>query len=59
MPFKSAILEQYPFKTIRDNHVGMTKFGGRDSGYRKISIELKRWIKEMKAKPGSASEPST
>jgi hypothetical protein len=59
VPLKSATLERYPYKTIHDDHINMTKFKGRDSGYAKLSIELKRWIKEMKPEPGSTPEPST
>jgi hypothetical protein len=54
---KSAILERYPYKTIHDDHISMTKFKGRDSGYKTVSIELKRWIKEMKLEPGNTPEP--
>jgi hypothetical protein len=36
----------------------MTKFKERHSGYTKVSIDLKRWIKEMKPVPGSTPEPS-
>ena len=59
MPFKSAILERYPSKTIHNNHIGMTKFSERGPDYRKVYLELDRWIKEMKPEPGSTSEPST
>ncbi len=62
MPRKSAILERHPYKTIHDDHISMTKFRGRDDGYKKVSIELKRWIKQMpkmKLDPGSISKPNT
>jgi hypothetical protein len=54
VPRNSATLEQYPQKTIHSDHVGMTKFKERDSGYSRISRELKRWIEEMKSPPGRA-----
>jgi len=54
VPRNSATLEQYPQKTIHSDHISMTKFKKRDSGYSRISQELKRWIEEMKSPPGTA-----
>jgi hypothetical protein len=54
VPKNSATLEQYPHRTIHSDHIGMTKFKERDSGYSRILGELKRWIAEMKAPLGMA-----
>lgn len=52
----SASLERYPYKTIHSDHINMTKFRKRDDNYRKVSIELKRWISGMVQEPGSIFE---
>lgn len=52
VPKNSATLEQYPYKTIHSDHVRMTRFKERDSGYSRVSGELKRWIAEMRAPLG-------
>lgn len=54
VPRNSATLEQYPQKTIHSDHIGMTKFKERDSGYSRIYQELKRWIEEAKLPLGTA-----
>ncbi|KAI9772504.1 MAG: hypothetical protein M1840_000709 [Geoglossum simile] len=56
VPLPSAILERYPYKTIHSDHINMTKFEKRDDGYKKVYIELKRWVGDAKV-PNIASEP--
>ena len=46
MPSKSATLERYPYATIHADHIGMTKFKGRDNGYKSVYLQLKRWIQD-------------
>lgn len=49
----SAILPQYTHIGIRDNHMGMARFGSADDpGLVRVTRELQRWVKRLKAKPG-------
>lgn len=43
----SATLERYTYKTIHSDHINMTKFREKDDDYKKVSIELRRWISDM------------
>ncbi|MCJ1436743.1 hypothetical protein MMC27_006125, partial [Xylographa pallens] len=47
VPSKSAILERYFYATIHADHIGMTKFEGRNNDYRRVYLQLKRWIKQI------------
>ena len=54
----SAILPEYIHMGIRDNHIGMTKFKSVDDpGFVRVTGELQRWVKGLKAKPGRYSTP--
>jgi protein SERAC1 len=49
----SAILAEYTHIGIRDNHIGMTKFESTDDpGFMRVTGELQRWVKRLKAEPG-------
>jgi hypothetical protein len=49
VPKHSAILARYTARTIHSDHVNMTKFANHeDDGYKKISGELRRWVKTLK-----------
>ena len=47
VPPKSAILERYNYKTIHADHVNMTKFRDKNDDYKKLMLQLKRWINEL------------
>ena len=48
VPRHSAILPQYNNQGIHANHVGMTRFRGRNElGYRNILSQLRIWIAEI------------
>ena len=47
VPSKSATLEQYPYVTIHADHIGMTKFKVKNNDYKRIAVQLKRWMKEL------------
>ncbi|KAI4147729.1 MAG: hypothetical protein LQ340_005415 [Diploschistes diacapsis] len=47
VPPKSATLERYPYVTIHADHVGMTKFKERNNDYKRVALQLKRWMKDL------------
>ena len=48
VPYHSAILSRYTARTLRSDHENMTKYTSRESdGYKKVSSELKRWMKQL------------
>ncbi|KAI9676686.1 MAG: hypothetical protein M1829_003005 [Trizodia sp. TS-e1964] len=47
VPKESATLEQYPQKTIHSDHIGMTKFKERDSGYLRHVDQNERALEKL------------
>jgi len=46
VPSHSATIDGYSSATIHADHINMTKFKERNNDYKKIAVQIKRWMKE-------------
>ena len=47
VPSKSATLERYAYKTMHADHINMTKFKDKNDDYKKLMLQLKRWMEKL------------
>lgn len=52
---ESARIKGYDFATIHADHMGMTKFASRDTGYKRVLGLLQNWIGEFETSAGAVS----